>query len=239
MMEKTFVPKSIPWLSSDLLGHLKRNNISLTLQQIKGFETILWNDLKSEYDADNFCNYLKTSALRPSSEFRLFEQIWRRDELNHYHGFRAIYSMLYDESEHEITKRLLSEPADFEPLMEFLGDEFHICLILAYDEIVTTISYAKDHSFYRSFGHPNFLKWIRLVTRDESYHFTNLMEVISRVHPERIPEIPRLIDRIVEADLSQDEYIGTFVLDHTGETFTPEFLKSCADVVRNYFKKRS
>lgn len=46
----------------------------------------LWNDLCSEYDAENFCNYLKTSGIKLSSDFKSFEYVWRRDELNHYLG---------------------------------------------------------------------------------------------------------------------------------------------------------
>ena len=111
---------------------------------------------------------------------------------------------------------------------------FFICLLIAYDEILTTKSYATDHELYLSFGHPAFFEWIKQVTRDEAYHFHNAMEVIRLRHSNRINEIPETIELMLNWDLQKNEYAGTFVLDH--DWYSEEFLNWGASVIRNYFK---
>jgi hypothetical protein len=143
--------------------------------------------------------------------------------------------MLYGRPEESIAKELEVQPINFGPILEFMSDEFSICLLVAYDEIVTTKSYSADYDKYRSFGHAAFLQWIKLVTRDEAYHYHNAMEVIRLRHRTRIPEIRTMIEGILEVDLSQKEYQGTFVLDHTGPDFSSEFLVGCAKLIKDYF----
>lgn len=230
-----FVPRSIEWSSMDLLSGIGRCDILIDQSEVTTLKPVMWNDLCSEHDAENFCVYLEKSGQEFTPEFLTFEGVWRRDEWNHYLGFRFIYSLLYGEPDDDIIIRLASQPVDFTPLKEFLGDEFVICLLLAYDEIATTRSYSMDHKTYRMFGHPAFLKWIRLVTRDESFHYNNCMQVIRHSHFHRLPELPKWINRIVDIDVSKKEYQGTFVLDHTGEIFTPDFLSKCGRLIKEYF----
>ncbi len=230
-----FIPRSIEWNSVDHLRGISSRDIRIEHPEVARLKAPMWNDLCSEHDAENLCVYLEGSGLEFTPEFLAFERVWRRDEWNHYLGFRFIYSLLYGEPEDSIIIRLASQPVDFAPLKEFLGDEFVICLLLAYDEIATTRSYAMDHETYRGFGHPAFLKWIRLVTRDESFHYDNCMQVIRHSYLHRLPELPKLVDRIVEIDVSKKQYQGTFVLDHTGEVFTPDFLTKCGRLIKEYF----
>ncbi|HLA58245.1 MAG TPA: hypothetical protein VK622_05775 [Puia sp.] len=228
-----FTPKSHPWSSDKLIGHININNITLSTETISQFQNVFWDYLCSEYDADNFCLFLDTYNGYLSSDFKAFEYVWRRDEYNHYLGFRHIYSTFYRLPYHEIDAKLKQRHVDFNPILPMLSDEFKICLMLAYDEIATTKSYAADYSFYESFGPKELLKWIKLVTRDEAYHFNNCMELIRKNHFHRIAEIPDLVDQFVNWDLDRNEYVGTFILDHNN--YGIDFLQSCANIMKRYF----
>lgn len=228
-----FVPKSQPWNSDDLIGHIQKSSIKCPVPAINQLQQTFWDNLCSEYDAENFCLFLEKYNVQLSPEFKAFEFVWRRDEYNHYLGFRHIYSILYGKSFEAIETELKQRYVDFNPIKSMLEDEFKICLLLAYDEIATTKSYAEDYGFYSSFGPSELLKWIKLVTRDEAYHFNNCMELIGKNFYDRIAEIPNLVDQFVEWDLNRNEYIGTFVLDH--ENYSINFLQSCADIMKRYF----
>jgi hypothetical protein len=227
----SYVPKSIPWGSADVLAGLDRSHVSLSDAVLREFKPVLWNDLRSEFGAENFCDHLKNQNAQFSSEFKAFEHVWRRDEFNHYVGFRMLYCMLYDEDAAIVEAQLRSVPADFKPIRHMLADEFVTTLLLAYDEIATTKSYAADHTFYKSWGHGAFHSWIKLVTRDESYHFNNLMRLVEAKHQDRISEIPAHVERFIEWDLNGSEYRGTFVLDHDGHYFNEEFLRDCGNAM--------
>ena len=229
-----FVPKSQAWSSANLIGHINKSSIELGAEIIEQFQQTFWDNLCAEYDAENFCLFLKTHGVQLSVEFKTFEFVWRRDEYNHYLGFKHIYSILYEMSSELIDAQLKQRSVNFNPIKLLLEDEFKICLLLAYDEIATTKSYAEDYDFYESFGPREFLKWIKLVTRDEAYHFNNCMELIGTNFYHRIAEIPNLVDQFVEWDLARNEYIGTFVLDH--ENYSNEFLLSCANIMKRYFQ---
>ncbi len=229
----TFTPKSIPWSSSQLIGALDKGNVSLSDEVLSDQKSTFWDNLCSEYDAENFCLFLEKNKIKLSSDFKAFEFVWRRDEFNHHIGFRHIYSILYDTQVSSIDEQLKQRSVNFTPIEVMLEDEFKICLVLAYDEIATTKSYALDYDFYKSFGHDGFLKWIKLVTRDEAYHFNNCMELIGKNFYHRINEIPQLVDNFISWDLSRNEYKGTFVLDH--ENYDELFLRSCGDIMKQYF----
>lgn len=230
----TFTPKSIPWSSLALIGELGRQDIVLSDHIIAEHKSTFWDNLCSEYDAENFCLFLQIGSFILSSEFKAFEFVWRRDEFNHHLGFRHIYSILYDVPVKDIAKKLEQRQVDFAPIQNLLEDEFKICLLLAYDEIATTKSYALDYEFYKSFGNDNFHSWIKLVTRDEAYHFNNCMEIIGKNFYNRIGEIPALVDDFIRWDLSRNEYKGTFVLDH--DNYSEDFLKSSGQIIKQYFK---
>lgn len=232
-----FQPKSIPWSTDELIGRFRRNDILLDDETIAEIRDGLWNDLSSEYDAENFCNYLKASGIKLSDDFKAFEYVWRRDEFNHYEGFRRIYSLLYDRPEKDIIEEMESRPVNFDPIRPMLEDEFKVCLLIAYDEIATTKNYSSEYELYHSFGPANFLRWIKNVTRDEAYHFNNSMELIGKNFKDRIVEIPNLVDNFIDWDLNGGEYHGTFVLDHDGPYFTSEVLNTCGTIIKDYFSR--
>lgn len=232
----SFTPKTISWSSSEILQGLRREDILLSNEALEQFRDVIWGDLCAEHDAENFCRLLERRGGDRSPEFIAFERAWRRDEFNHYIGFRSLYCTIYGVSEATVTQNLKAREVNFEPLKDFLKDDFLITLTIAYDEIATTRAYAVDHKMYRSFGNRSVEIWIKNVTRDEGNHFRNCLEVIKRCHSERINEIPDIVEELIKFNLRRNTYKGTFIFDHGGEQFTPEFLQGCGDLLLNYFK---
>jgi len=68
-----------------------------------------------------------------------------------------------------------------------------------------------------------------LVALDEVHHFSNLVALIRRSHRHRLNEVAPMLDRLVERDLSGEDYSATFVLDHKG--FPPRFFLTARDAV--------
>ncbi|BBD70856.1 hypothetical protein NIES4072_72700 [Nostoc commune NIES-4072] len=67
-----------------MLSGITRSNLTINEQKILVLEELFWNDICSEYDADNLSKFLNNSDLNFSPEFKVFEKVWRRDERNHY-----------------------------------------------------------------------------------------------------------------------------------------------------------
>jgi hypothetical protein len=225
--------KSRPWNALELLEGISAKDIHLSEDVREEFERLIWHDLCSEYDAEHFCLMLEDSGLSFSEEFISFEKVWRRDEYNHYLGMRRIYHLLHGEDEQSITERLKQRVPDFADMKEFFTDEFKLCIVLAYDELVSTRAYNEDVPLYRSLGPKEFNTWIQNVRGDEALHYLNSLRVAQARHRERLPEAGAILQRILEIDLSEDKrYQATFILDHTGlPAFTPQLLRECADTV--------
>src|SRR5437868_11375992 len=111
-----FVPKSRPWISDNLIGHIGKRNIKLPAETIKQVQQTFWDNLCSEYDAENFCLFLERHSVDLSPEFKAFEFVWRRDEYNHTLGFKHIYSILYDIPFKAIDVQLKQRSIDFSPI---------------------------------------------------------------------------------------------------------------------------
>ncbi len=229
--------KSRPWSALEVLLPVTQGAISLSQQARDDVEPILWNDLCSEYDAEHFCVMLEESGLKFSDEFISFEKVWRRDEYNHYLGFRRIYSLFYREDEEAITERLKRRKPDFTDMTEFITDEFKLCLILAYDELATTRAYGEDVPFYKSIGPDAFNVWIKNVRADEAVHYLNCIRVAQVRHHDHLSEAKDILQRILELDLNTKEYYATFILDHKGPPFTPEMLQGCVDTIVDVLHK--
>jgi len=220
------------WKSAKELDGLTRSAISLSLEEAARRKEFLWNAMLTEYDASNFALYLSDREFSP--DFKRFERAWRRDEWNHYLGFRRIVALLYDQNEAKIASEVTMDRGNFEPIGDFLKDEFKICLLLAYDEIATFKSYLAEFPFYRSFGDPRVIRWFQKVTRDELNHFINCVEIIRHRHPDRVPEAKESLDQFIEWDLRRSVYERTFVLDHYW--YSVEYLQHCQDLICDYFR---
>jgi hypothetical protein len=236
-----YIKNPSPWESLLVLAGLNRASIEFNPAFVEALEPSLWIELATEYDADNFCEYLKyreaVGTLSLSSMFSDFERIWRRDELNHTRGFARIFSVLYSVKEEELLAKLRNRSPDFRAIESLLVDEFAICVVLAYDEIATTKSYQHDMVHrYPKFGNKALVDWIRLVARDEAWHFENTLTIIKKNHSHRIPEVSGFLDRLMSFDASGAEYGATFILDHSANDYDPTFLDSCrALILRRLF----
>lgn len=231
-----FIPKSTQWSSKVMLKGLQRKDIVVNQGYLLKKKDFFLHAAYTEYDAENLCKYLDTLSIKFSPEFLAFEKVWRRDEWNHYVGFRYIYSIMFNQREDDVARLIEERPCNFSGIEKFLEDEFSICLLIAFDEILTTKGYASEKKLYSSLGHPAFSRWFRAVTKDEAYHFSNVMEVIRLNHSDRISEIPLLLDSFIRWDMQKNEYGSTFVLDH--DLYTPEFIEEGANTIKKYFQVR-
>jgi len=91
--------------------------------------------------------------------------------------------------------------------------------MLAYDEIITTHVYQRSIANYDRFGNQQLSNWIRKIKKDETAHFFSFIETASAMFPDRINEVPRILDEILNIDFSKESYVGTFVLDHNAPDF--------------------
>ena len=234
--------KSRPWNALELLAPLTPADFTrLTSEQRAELEPNFWESVCSEYDAENLCLELerrRDAGAVYSDEFWSFEAVWRRDEMNHYVGFRRLYALTFGRSEADIEAEMQQRAADFSAFGEFLEDELKLCLMLAYDELATTRSYASDVPLYQSLGHPALAAWIERVRADEAMHYYNALRVCQTRHRDRLDEAIPLIRRIVALDLADSDYRATFIMDHKGPSYTPEILNGVADTLCNVIARQ-
>jgi hypothetical protein len=231
-----YIKKTRPWESLAILADLTRDSIEADDAFIRNLEESFWIELATEYDAEHFCEYLRSreagGTLHLSEMFCDFERIWRRDELNHVRGFARVFSVLYSIDEMELFSRLRSRKPSFRSIEPLLADEFAVCVVLAYDELATTRSYQYDMIHrYPKFGNPALVKWIGLVAKDEAWHFENTLRLVRRHHSARIPEVAGMLDKLVKFDATLSEYGATFVLDHSANSYNAAFLDSCRSFI--------
>ena len=226
--QSDFIPLRKPWSSRTMLRGVGRCDLE-PAGDIAATSEVLLFDMNTEYDAMNLSDHFKqrmaAGGLELSPEFLAFCQAWLADEWNHYEGYRLLYSLCTGKPEQELHHEVISRPVNFEPIVDFIRDEFSICMVIAYDEFFTVRSCTQDFPLFASFGKPYLLDWIKLVARDEGYHYRNAMAVIRRRHAHRIPEAPAFIDRLINWDLEGGgEYGATFVLDHEESRYTKDEL---------------
>lgn len=207
------------WDSEGLLKSIALNKIHLTAAEKKVYEQMFWHSICTEYDSQNFYKNLIKSKLAITIEFKEFLKIWLRDEINHANGFKLLYGLIYNRDEESINDELESRVIDFSCIDSFFKDEFKLCLLLAYDEIVTTHVYSRSIKFYDSLGPKELGIWIRQIKRDEALHFSNLISIIKNNYSDRTQDAESILNSIVTLDMNIKNYNGTFVLDHS----CPEF----------------
>lgn len=235
-----FVPLGDTCRSLDMLDGLTRTDVILPDEELASCHRQLWTNVAVEYDAESLCVLLgerRARGMRFTDEFLAFEKAWRRDEYQHYLGFRRMYSLLFGTAEEELHRRVRSRVPDFERLEEHLQDEFGILLLVGYDEMVTTRSYARELAGYRRLGSPRFARWMQQIARDEMNHFRNVIRVIHLNHAHRLTEVPDRLEKLVAIDLDRQPYTGTFVLDHESEDYSPRYLFECRDAILRHFEK--
>jgi hypothetical protein len=213
---------------------LSENHTCRTLcEQTWGMELkdLLWHEICSEYDARRFAHYFHSSKIELSTEFLRFERSWLGDEENHYRGFLNIYSTLFKVPSAKLTSLVRVRRSGFSQITHFVQDEFHLCILLAYDEIVTGNGYATDFPIYDALGDPTLSTWIRTVCREEVHHFRNAIELLRFHYASRLSEISDILAELVNHDSQLADYSGTFVLDH--QHYPPSLLKRAHRAVVN------
>ncbi len=221
------MPRTRSWESSVVLRGVTRSEIAVDDRALEQPRQLFEFDMYTEYDSEHFCRYLerrRANGMRFTPEFLAFERVWRRDERNHYLGYRHLLEICGGPSEDESHQRMLERAADFSPIEQYLEDEFTICCVLAYDEIVTANSCRMDFPLFASFGAPRLRKWIRLVARDEAFHFLNVLDVVRLRHAHRIASVPSVLAALRRYDGAGNPYLSTFVMDHDPERFAPDLL---------------
>ncbi len=227
-----FRPKAGRWDAAAFLSDLTAADVALSPDKISSLREFFWFDLCAEYDALSLHRHLLAGPDVYGAEFWEFATVWLADELNHYRGFRVLYKLLYGESDESIDARLAERKPHFEPLATFFGDEFRLCCLFAYDELATTRAYHLDFELYRSLGHPKFLKFIRRLTRDESYHYQNAVALM-RLHPRsRLIEVEHHVDDFVRFDLGGQAYRATFLFDHDWDHIEGGFFRETGEILK-------
>jgi len=193
--------------------------------ELERMEPFIWRDLCSESDSYNFLNWLRASGPGGySPEFEVFLSQWIKDEQSHAASFVKLYSELYHVPYDVIAQKLAERPVNFSQIAPFLEDEFSICVLIAYDEIATVVSYQLDVAFYDLLDKKIHGKLIRSIIKDEGRHFSSILEVIEKCHSERLGEIYSKLQKLLQWDIAKPEYQSTSVMDHSTFYFTPEIL---------------
>lgn len=232
--KKEYKPLVVKWSSEELLRGITSKDVTATNELRAQVKRELWGDMCAENDAENLWHHLYSLNIEFTPEFVLALNEWRTDERNHYVGLRQICSTMYNISEEEIDEEMGKRIGDFSNLNNFLLDEFTICIILAYDELVSARGYNMFFDDFKNFGPSQYAQWVKYAARDEALHFQNFLNVVIINHSERLNEAEGILSKInVYEKIEPYKYNATFLLDHTPETFTREFLLDCGQTLLN------
>lgn len=209
----------IPWNAADLFTDLKPGDIRIDSADKERQEPMFWRSICSEHDARHFYRHLLGSGISLPWQFEDFLARWLADEVNHARGFKILYRSIYGISFDEIEDSLRKRAIDFSHVQEFFNDLQSLCLLFAYDELVTAQVYRRSIPFYEALGFVLSDEWARRLVFDESQHFSAVMNVLLQCCDRDVDRAEATLMRIIDIDLQQKEYSGTFVLDHS----CPEF----------------
>jgi hypothetical protein len=209
----------VPWSSEHLLRDVSAGHIKLSSKERRASEGLLWRSICSEHDARHFFRQLITVGPPLPWKMQEFLAGWFADEVNHARGFKILYEKIYGLPPDEIEERLASRLIDFSHLAEFFGSLFSVCILFAFDELVTTHVYEMSIGFFRQWGIPTVTEWSRRLVRDEARHYRTVMGIVREYCAAEAPLAEDLLARVIDVDLAQTDYHGTFVLDHTCAEF--------------------
>lgn len=202
----------------------------------------LWHSLSSEYDARHLSTFLRESALDLSGAFWSLESAWAEDEHRHYRALRWLYSHIYSVDESQLDAQLQQRQPNFDPLRPLLRDEFSLCVILAFDELASARSYARDRARFRPLGTAA-VRLFHWAARDEFLHCRNAVDLVRARHADRLADVPTVLAQAIAHDTSpQRRYDATFLLDQIPDSeensLDEAFLRECADKVDRYLRAK-
>ena len=209
----------LPWKAASLLADFNETTLRLQPEERAQNQDMFWRSICSEHDARHFYRHLINAGPALPWSFQDFLAGWLADEVNHARGFKIVYRSIYGVSFEEIERELQDRSIDFSRIEEFFQDLQSACLLFAYDELVTTRVYQLSIPFYDGLQTQVGSEWIRRLVYDEAQHFRAVMKVLFEHCSGTSQHAEKTLCRIIEIDLSQPEYRGTFVLDHV----CPEF----------------
>jgi hypothetical protein len=227
-----FQPVRRHWEPEDLFAGLDRSKLPDPAGQTEARRAKLWKDLYVEYDARQLQAEVDRRGLAKTDEAKAFLAAWDADEKRHTRGFIQIMELVADSTAAELWEALGARKADFKVLDPYLSDEFSICVIIAFDEMVTCHAYAEDREFYETLGSDAFIVWLRELMADEAAHCHNAINVIRTRHTHRIPEVEALLHGIAKAIPDASGYGGTFVMDYFGDDYTQGMIDRCRESVQ-------
>lgn len=215
--------KANSWDLNLYLDRMFRATITLPTAEVDESMEFFLSAAQTEFDAEFLCRYLEKSNVVWTPEFIAFEREWRRDEYRHYVGFRRVFGRLYPAlGESWLKDRVENAISDFEPIREFLRDEFNVLAAIVFDEACTAKSYSQELKFYAKLGDSVFQEWIRHIAQDEVNHMRNALAVLRVRHQARLSELPQILDSFIAHDSSGAGYRNTFLFDH--ECYSSDFV---------------
>jgi hypothetical protein len=233
MENSTLQLVSYDWDSEALLSLISISDIPRREELRNERREKLWKDTYAEYDARHLAKEIYNRNIIESPEMDSFLSLWASDEVRHTKGFVSMLDLITGLKPEDSMKMLDERLHDFEDLNFVLGSEFKTLTAIAFDEIVTCNAYNEDKEFYESLGSPVFVEWLMKLIGDEAAHFRNAVDVIRECHSHRIGEIPRILDELV-TERKEDDYKGTFILDHFGDDYTMDLLNRSRDSLLSY-----
>ncbi len=235
--DRRWSPRAQDWDAAAYLCGLSRADLCLGGEDLSKLEEFLWFDLCAEYDSRHLHALLQQLPISFTDDFRCFERLWFRDEVNHERGFRQLYQLIFPTDDAVLDARLAERVPDFSPFVEFIEDELSLCVVFAYDELATCHAYRGDLPLYRRIHSGVLPRWLQLIILDEAYHYRNALEIAVRRHSDRRVEIPAIIERCVDYDLRQAPYTGTFIFDHEWDGIGPDFFRDNGARVAAMFER--
>lgn len=210
---RNYAVRQSNWSATELLSNVDKRTVKESAERIGWLREFLWYDLCAELDARNLYFELGRRRRNYSEEFWRFANAWYQDEMNHAQGFARLMQMLFGVSETLLMEKAGSRPHDFSEFAEFLDSELSLCVVFAYDEYASVMTYSKD-TFYGSLGSKHLEEWIRRVRGDEAIHFGNLIRLIRHKFEAELPQVEDIMKQVVKRELEARPYRGTFLFDH-------------------------
>ncbi|WP_256588724.1 hypothetical protein [Pseudomonas sp. HMWF021] len=193
--------------------------IELTDSDRQEWKEIFFDSVITEYDARRLYWHLESSY---PDVFNLLQDVlnpWLKDEIDHAYGFALIYASYTQIPFDEVSLSVELRKPDFSVIESIAADPLKLLVTLAYDEIITTHVYHRSIESYDRFDSQQLSQWIRKTKKDEVTHFFAFVQKAKALFPERLHEVPAILDEIFEIDFEKESYTGTFVLDHNAPDF--------------------
>lgn len=183
------------------------------------WKDVFFDSIITEYDARRL--YWHLEGAYPDVFYSLVDVLnpWLRDEIDHAHGFAIIYSSYAKISFDEVLLSAELRKPDFSIIESIAADPLMLLVTLAYDEIITTHVYHRSIGIYDAFDSQQLSEWIRKTKKDEVTHFFSFVQKAKEMFPDRMHEVPDILNKIFKIDFEKESYTGTFVLDHNAPDF--------------------